>query len=168
MVRVAVCFSTCLLFCATVAADRGQSYLLLKAGSMDVDVHKAQPVPFLGVLLGYGVAMNLALEAELDYGIGGGEYEVAGRQASLDIWTLGGYAASRLPLSRHFYFKGRLGALWERYEAETRESRGGFSGSMGFGMSYGQIFGGTISLEAEYTAMQYELYQASLAVTFTR
>lgn len=94
-------------------AAQGDHYLIPKIGVMDIDANDADLLFTLGVYYGYGLSPNISLEAEIDIGISGGDYQISRKKGHYKVWTLAAFSVYRYPLLDTAYLRLKLGVLYE-------------------------------------------------------
>jgi len=169
------------LICSNSQADAGDQYLLPKIGIMSVDLNDADSLTSLGLLYGYGLSSRFVFEAELNSSISGGKYDRTlttntRLEGKYTVWTIAGYMAFRQPLTNVFYFKSKLGLLYEDVERDgiqttsgsqiqpdDKTSTGlGFAGGLGLGIRLG-----TFILENEITIIDENIIFYSIGLNYT-
>ncbi len=169
------------LFSHTSFADSGDQYLLPKIGIMSVELNEADSLTSIGLLYGYGISAKFTLEAELNASITGGKYDRTLNTGSrlkgeYTVWTIAGYGVYRLPITNRFFFKGKLGLLYENIErdgiqvtsggleqSDDKTSTGlGFAAGLGFGFNLDPII-----IENEMTVIDDEIIFYSVGINYT-
>jgi len=154
-------------------AETGEQYLLPKFGFMAVDLNDADPLFSLGVLYGYGITDTVTLEGEVNLGFTGGGYKSKDAQGAVFdtgeyfIWTAAGYGVYRHSFADRFYFKGKLGLLYENVERKGDQSSDtgtgfGFAGGVGAGF----VIGESLTLEAEITGIDEDIIFYSVGIHY--
>lgn len=158
-------------------AARGDQFLLPKLGFMDIQINDPSLLLSAGLLYGVGLTNRVSVEAEVNIGLSGGEYEkrdattgAVVEKGSYQVSTLAAYGAYRLPLWKEGYAKTKLGVLYEqvRRELEQSESREdsdfGLAGGIGFGARLLNKF--TLELEATVIDKDIIFYSLGTHVSF--
>jgi hypothetical protein len=166
-----VCFS------GVAKAERGDQYLLPKVGAMVIDLNEADPLLSAGIMYGLGLTNRISLEAEVNYGFSGGEYDVRGdaegtvaESGDYRIWTAAGYGVYRWPIVETVYLKGKLGALYENvvrssdFRAERTDDDFGAAGGVGIGFFMWRKF--TLELEATVIDQDIIFYSVGTHIKF--
>lgn len=173
-----------LVFPMFVQAEVGDQYLLPKFGVMYLDANEGESVQLLlsvGVLYGYGVAPEIALEFELNAAISGGEYkrrDVFGNNETgkYSIYTLAAYGVYRYPFLDTAYIKGKIGLLIDRTETTNDQTEVadvntclekfldcyGLAGGIGVGFLLRRF----LTLEAEVTQIKRDLIFLNFGVHY--
>ena len=152
-------------------AARGDQFLLPKIGFMDIQINDPSPLWSAGLLYGFGLTNRLSVEAEVNLGISGGDYEkrdsatgAVVEKGSYQVSTLAAYGAYRIPLWKEGYAKTKLGFLYEQVRRELEQS--GSREDSDFGLAGGVGVGARmldrITLEIEATVIDKDIIFYSL------
>ncbi|WP_152454917.1 outer membrane beta-barrel protein [Microbulbifer sp. THAF38] len=118
-------------------------------GVMDFDFNNIDNPLGVGLRIGYPLYSGWGLEAEYNGSLYGGDTEVQGKEVDVDLHTLAGYGTYRS--QGYFYFKGRLGLLYEHVTV-------GSNSSDDFGVAIGAGIGLALTansrLELEFTQLE--------------
>jgi opacity protein-like surface antigen len=142
-------FIAVLCFAGISKADEGDMYIGAKTGVMLLDLDDVDDIIPLGIFFGYDITSEVSVEGELNYGVAGGDIDVA--DAEYDVWTLGVYGAYRYLIEdSDLYLKGKAGVLYEYEEVEDFDiDDSGMVFSVGIGGGY--EINDEFAVEAEYT-----------------
>ena len=149
-------------------AQANSEYLVARMGAMFINVEGATPLYASGLYYGYGLDERMAIEAEANIGVAGGSYNQGnGNFGSFDVWTVAAYGVYRYPFTRTFYAKGKFGLLFESVTNNTRDAKlpqqdYGFSGGIGLGAQFKQ----RLTLEAEFSLLEANIYYSGLGVHY--
>ena len=149
-----------------LVSAQGDTYFGVKAGSMSVDVDGISDVINAGVLVGYNVNKNLAIEGEFTTSLSDGDATISGSQGKWNIDTIAVYAVHRS--AGDTYFKGKVGFLNEDISI-TIPGYVPFSGSdsgLSFGVGVGFEVGKSSRIEFEYTLIEADVNMLSATYLF--
>ncbi|MDH5727499.1 MAG: porin family protein [Gammaproteobacteria bacterium] len=154
--------------------ESGSAYILPKINVIMIDDgNNADPLFGLGLMLGYGLSPDLAVELEYNRGFYGGEFVLdnSNDKGFHRFRSYSAFAAYRFPVAKIAYIKGRLGVSYEIPERagknpgnEDFTSNMTLSGGGGFGFVYEELFDHQFTFELEYTQMEQHIGALALAV----
>ncbi len=145
-------------FSSNTLATEGEFYWLPRIGAVmfeNQQYFSDKPSLQLGLVYGYGLIANFAIEVEGSFSIGGGGYSTTNGAGQYKSWLLGAFGVMRLPISdRDLYLKAKLGGVYEnithitpgaQIEDEVITGR-----VMQAGLGFGYQFDSGLSMEVEY------------------
>ncbi|MCK4739019.1 MAG: outer membrane beta-barrel protein [Deltaproteobacteria bacterium] len=156
-----------------VEAKEGDMYGGVKAGFMLIDVKSVDDILAFGGLFGMGIAPKVYVEAELNLGFIGGNFEpVPGVDGDFDIWTIGAYAVYKETLvekigTQKVYLKGKIGVLYENVRAKVDTFNESLSDvGLTFGGGAGIKLDDKTDIEVELTLLEGDVWFLSTGVNF--
>ncbi len=145
-------------FSANAFASNGEFYWLPRIGAAVFDTQSYfsdEPMTQVGLVYGYGLFANLAIEVEGSMSIGGGRYSTSAGAGKYKGSMLGAFGVGRYPIAdQNIYLKAKLGGVYQNIKHTTPGTQVADERITDFvmqaGLGFGYQFDSGISAELEY------------------
>ncbi|MCK4738417.1 MAG: porin family protein [Deltaproteobacteria bacterium] len=123
MRRILIIFTAALIFLGFslqgVASAAGEHYVGFKTGFVKIDPEAAgvtiDAIIPVGVLYGYNLTPDIAVEVEVNFGVSGGDVEASwlpGESGEVDVWTGAVYIVAHPTIVDKLYLKLKAGMMY--------------------------------------------------------
>lgn len=145
-------------FSANSFASNGEVYWLPRIGATVFDTQSYfsdAPMTQVGLVYGYGLITNLAIEVEGSISIGAGRYSTSAGAGKYTGSMLGVFGVGRYPIAhQNIYLKAKLGGVYENIKHITPGTQIADERITDFvmqaGLGFGYQFDSGLSTELEY------------------